>query len=168
MELFTIPLMAFLARACGASWKPPGAEWVFALPFGVVAYLLAGNPLLAVIGYFVTYLGMQLGHGNFYKMVGVNPTRDNPEKIEKLIRPIFTKLGGKLYNPFYSWVCMGVKGLIIGLAAFPFGFTLAVLWPLAYWLGWRIWNGTLMGEWLSGAFAGLVLYNAIFLGVYNG
>lgn len=151
-----IPLMAFLARACGASWKPPGAEWVFALPFAVVTYVLTGNPLLTIVGYFVTYLGVQFGHGNFYEMKGLR-ARGNLEKIEKVVLPIYEKFADPR-APFYSWVCMGVKGLIIGLAVFPFGLALAFLWPLAYWLGWRFWNGTVMGEWLSGAFAGLILW----------
>lgn len=149
--MILIPLMALLSRSCGASWKPRGAEWMFAVPFAAVSYTLFG--WWGILGLVTTYLGMQLGHGNFYHMEGVsNP--DKPEALEWLAR----KLWSDINSPFYSWLCFGIKGALIGLAVFPYGLALIPLWPLAYYLSWKYWNATAPAEWLAGGFAGLVLW----------
>lgn len=158
-SLLLIPLMAFLARASGggvgahhldrfkATWLP---EAIFALCIG----LAAGHEF----GWWWTltaiwsYLAMQAGHGTFYQMNGWESSNpDRIQKIEYIIRPVFKLFNWSIYRPSYSWACMGLKGLAIGLPLFPYGLLLAVLWPLAYT------RGTVSGEYLSGAFTGLCL-----------
>jgi len=98
-------------------------------------------------------LGMQLGHGNFWLMEGAaNP--DKPEKLERLVRVFYNNTD----SPLYSWACFGVKGALIGLCVFPYGLALIPLWPLAYHLSWKYWNATEPAEWISGGFAGAVLW----------
>lgn len=152
-------IMAFLVRACGASWKFKGAEYLFALPFGCAAYISTGSALIGFVGYALSYFGMQTGHGRFYAMKGANLADSNPEFIERYIASWAYR--GDITKPAYSWFCMGIKGLIIGLAAFPFGLALAVLWPLSYWASIKLENDTAMAEWLSGGFAGIVLTLAL-------
>lgn len=148
--MILIPLMAFLSRACGASWKPRGAEWMFALPFAYCSYALFG--WWGLLGLFTTYIGMQLGHGNFWKMRGAEG--GEVKKVELVVRLFYKKTDTALY----SWLCFGLKGLIIGLCVFPYGLALAVLWPLAYHLSWKYFNGTMPAEWISGGFAGAILW----------
>jgi hypothetical protein len=154
--IIIIAVMSFLTRACGAAWnRIPQLEIAFAAPFGYVAYLSSGSPLVGLLGWIISYAGFQLGHGNFYQMRGVDITNDKPEHIESLARKIYPNI----YTPAYSWICMGFKGLIIGLAAFPFGLLLGLLWPAAYFLGWKLQkNDSATAEFLAGAFAGLILW----------
>lgn len=151
-------IMAFLARACGASWKPKGAEYVFALPFGIGAYLSSGSVLIALAGYALSYLGMQTGHGRFYAMKGANIADPNPEFIERAFGWLYR---GDIAKPAYSWYCMAIKGLIIGAAAFPFGLALAVLWPLSYYISFKLENDSHAAEWLTGGFAGIAITLAL-------
>lgn len=178
LALVFIAWGAFIARACGASWNPiKQTEIVFALPFGGIAYFSSGSVVIGIIGALVSYLGFQTGHGNFYAMNGVSLTNDDPELIEILripvfngfgnspmwstrttsfgVRPLYVRLGGDIHKPLYSWVCMGVKGTIVGLAAFPAGLLLALLWPFAYWLSFRVLKpaDSATGECMVGAFA---------------
>lgn len=159
--MITIPLMSLLARLHGASWKPKRfpAGWAFAIPFGVAAYISTGSVLFGIVGVVISYLGIQLGHGNFYAMQG-SEIIDQPESIEKIIRPVCRFLRIDHTKPIYSWLCMGVKGLIIGLPAFPNGLILSLAWPFSYWLSFRVLKRESMpAEWISGAFAGAVLWS---------
>lgn len=147
--MFFIPLMALLSRCCGAEWKPNQAEWLFAVPFALCSYLLYG--WWGVLGLFTTYLGMQLGHGNFWLMEGAG---DKPERLEWLVKKFYDNTD----SPLYSWICFGVKGFVIGLCVFPYGLALIPLWPLAYHLSWKYWNATAPAEWIAGGFSGIVLW----------
>lgn len=159
MNLLLIPVMSFLCRACGASWnRIPQLEIAFVAPFGLVAYLHTGIWWIGVAGWIVSYVGMQLGHGNFYQMKGVDITNDKPEDIEKTIRPYYK---ASIYHPLYSWVCMGAKGLIIGLGAFPYGLALVALWPLSYWLSFKYTKDSMLAEWLAGGAAGLIIWASL-------
>lgn len=133
-------------------------ELLFALPFGYVAFLSTGNLLLGALGWLWSFVAMELGHGNFYRMTGVGGGfTDRPQSIERLTRPIFSRLGGDITHPSYSWVNMGLKGLLIGLPAAPAGLLLVVLWPLSYHVGTRIEKAPALSEYLSGVAAALVL-----------
>lgn len=156
-----VPIMAFLSRCCGASWCRFPMEWVFALPFGYLGYLHSGLYIMGALSYSISYFGMQLGHSNFFQMEGVDITNDKPEDIERITRPVFIRFGGNVYSSLYSWFCMGLKGGVIGLAAFPYGFALVALWPLAYWLGFRYIKTSVFAEYLSGAFAGLIVWASV-------
>lgn len=159
-----IPFQSFMARASGGGlfankvWSRL-PEIIFAVPFGYCAYHTSGLWYVGLIGFITSYFAMEMGHGTIYGMTGWRS--DDPDRIqtiEKIVRPIYIKLGGNIYNPLYSWVCMGLKGLLIGLAAFPFGLLLAALWPFSYWIGHRVEKNPAVAEWVSGMMAGLVIY----------
>jgi len=156
--MIIIPIMAFLCRAAGAHWNKvrQWAETCFALGFALAGARLGfGVAALALVW---TYLMFQTGHGNFYAMKGVNPLNDDPEKLETVARPIANKLRIDIYHPAYSWLCMGLKGLAIGLFAFPFGLLLAFLWPVSYYIGMRRLGDGAYAEVMAGAFAGTIVW----------
>ena len=169
--IFLIPLMAFIARGAGADWFKLKTVFglLFGLAFGFTAYNVYGHWVAGLLGFLVSWRGFEFGHGTFYAMIGYHDHNRDPSKpdvpriqtLEKVVRPIYTRLGGDIYNPLYSWVCMGVKGLLIGLAAGWYGLLLAVLWPFAYWVGHRIEKQPEVAEWISGMFAGLIIAMAL-------
>jgi hypothetical protein len=158
LSLALIPLMSFLARASGAKWKFWGAELLFAIPLAYVPYYVTGSWLLSVLALAAAYFAFQTGHGNAFHMGTQRDKMDEPEHLDYLIvRRITNRLGLKPRSVGYCWVFMGIKGFLIGLAAFPFGLALALLWPLSYWVGFRFWKDSAPAEWISGAYAGLVV-----------
>lgn len=157
-------------------------EVLFGAGFGATILLISTNWYVAAAATVWAFAWMETGHGTAYTM-GRNPalaTRidqktGKPRKqtlsiVIDLLCDIFRQpLGGA----FYSWTFMGLKGLLIGLAAFPFGIGLAILWPLAYEIGWRSSENfrrktnlceTEIGEYISGFFAGLVLFLSVWVG----
>lgn len=153
-----IPLMAFLARLCGAKWQPKGfpCEWVW----GLAIALLCSNTIEQVIILTVWgYVAMQLGHGNFYGMRGVAALNDQPEKLEQFTRKVYR---WSIYEPAYSWSCMGSKGFLIAL---PLGLAVAaanaLLWPLAYYIGFRKLNDGAYAEVLAGGFLGSLIWASL-------
>lgn len=178
IDLLLIPYMTATSRlsggGLGADRLPKHLsrlpEILFGAGFGTTIFVTSGNWFPAALAAFWAFAWMETGHGTAYTM-GRNPalaTRidqktGKPRKqtlsiVIDLLCDIFRQpLGGA----FYCWTFMGLKGLLIGLAAFPFGIGLAILWPLAYEIGWRIKRGgaaTTIGEYISGFFAGLVLF----------
>lgn len=130
--------------------------------------------LLAVDG----YAWMETGHGIAFHMgrwaaenwqnEAAAIAAGKPVRRQKLsvVMDIVERLTSiKRYSRAWCWVFMGLKGLLIGTACLPFGLLLAVLWPLAYDLGWTISERfprfqptkTEFAEYCSGAFAGVVL-----------
>lgn len=161
-------LMAVSGRAHGAASKdehnnPTGwSKWMrlasailFGLAFAVVDFVLFGIGSLALFAGALTFYGLSTGHGRFFAMKGANLADPNPEWIERNIAPWVYH--GDITKPAYSWVCMGIKGLMIGLAVPPAGLLLAILWPALYALSFRLKNDSAPAEWLTGAAAGLVL-----------
>lgn len=167
MTPFLIPLMSFLARGAGADWFKLKTLFgvLFGAVFGVVSSVVYGHWVAGIIGFLISWRGFEFGHGTFYAMFGYHDHNRDPNKpdfprvqtLEKVVRPIYTKLGGDIYSPLYSWVCMGTKGFLIGLAAGWYGLLLVVLWPLAYWIGFRVEKSGAVAEWVSGMFAGMVI-----------
>lgn len=165
-------------------------ELIFAIPFGASSYFLAAliydtfgfalpdwlptglhnfiwanqgwiPAIVGILGWQMSYWAMEMGHGTVYRMQGWDSKDPNRvQSIERLVRLVYK---GDIRKPLYSWLCMGFKGFAIGLAAFPFGLLLSLLWPFAYYLGYKIGN-TEASEKISGAFAGLVVgLNYIFI-----
>lgn len=167
--LATLPLLlALVARLHGGGlWKacPKLAlKILFGLPFGVAAYLLTGSPLAGLIGWAVSATAYALGHGTVYAMRGYDSPSDPDriERLERIVRPIWSALGLDITHPAYSWVTMGLKGLLIGAATGPGALVLAVLWPASYWVGRRgEANLNEVAEWVSGCAAGCVVLAAI-------
>lgn len=151
----------------GAFWGKAASnapESVWALIIALFSVIHLDLPALYFIPITVAaYCAMQMGHGTFYTMQGYRSTEPGRiQTIEKIIRPIFTRLGGDILRPAYSWACMGFKGFGIGLPLFPFGLLLTGLQPLAYWLGFRVMqkdDGRV--EWLAGGFTGAVMVLSI-------
>lgn len=165
-------ILAFLARAAGGGlgvdklpqWCNRLPELLFAVPFGVVAYSATGSLGWGIFSWVWSFVAMELGHGNVYRMGGIDGLYiDRPQSIEKIVRPIYSRLGGQLNHPRYSWAVMGTKGFLIGLPAFPCGLGLVVLWPLAYHIGHRIEKQPSTAEWISGMFAGFTITSALAL-----
>lgn len=148
------------------------------LPEGLISagttlagYLLHTNPALALAQFLTSYFGIETGHGTAYTM-GRNPgiaQSGRKQFLSKLVDPICKAFKKPLGGTFYSWLFMGLKGLWIGLAAFPCGIALAVLWPLAYEIGWQCrerkllnrYGPTEIGEYVSGFFYGLCVSGSI-------
>lgn len=126
---------------------------ILALGMAVGAYHLIGwltVPLAAV-----TVLGFSTGHGRFFAMQGANTNDPNPEWIEKhIVLPLYH---GDIMKPLYSWVCMAVKGALIGLPIFPYTLFTAAAWPLGYAIGMKYFKSTAFGEWFSTIAAALTL-----------
>lgn len=164
--------MALMARLSGGGlfadrvWSRL-PELLFTLPFGVVAHHLTDSYTLSSLAWFCSYFAMEMGHGTFYKMKGYDDhNRPDPnvpriQTLERIFRPVYNLTGWSIHSPKYSWFMMAIKGLLIGLPAFPYGLTLTVLWPLAYYAGKHDGQDTKTGEWLSGVFAGLVIYMSL-------
>lgn len=146
------------------SWDKTAAMIVFGVAFAWANYSLFDLWWLALLSGAASVLALNTGHGRFFAMDGANLNDPNPEKIEKYL--VLWWYPGDITKPLYSWVCMGIKGLLVGLAAFPYGLSLAVLWPLSYYLSTRFSLGqdkTCAAEWLRGVFSGMVVIASVFL-----
>lgn len=153
---FFIALLTAAGRSHGIGGGP-ALRWfsiiAFTLAFAYGAHALYGwyaTPLAIV-----TAMGLNTGHGRFFAMRGANLNDPNPEWIETAIVQRFYR--GDVTKPIYSWLCMGTKGLMIGLPVFPFGIALGLLWPAAYVVSFRYVQSSLLAEYLTGYFAGVIL-----------
>jgi hypothetical protein len=165
-----IPLIqSLLARAAGDDWFGQKQRWgmLFALPFGYASYVLYDTWWIALIGYVISWMAYETGHGTFYKMVGYqdhnrpDPDKPRKQKLEYVVEPIFKLFAISKEQSAYSWACMGLKGLLIGLPLGWYAPFLAILWPSAYWLGRRYEKSGAVSEYLSGMAAGTVILLAI-------
>ena len=166
--LLCIPLiayMSFMARASGADWAHKVwsrlPEILFVLPFAIASYFLYDSPLLASIGFFVSYFSMEMGHGTFWNMTGYSSsTPGRIQSIEYVVRPIFKLFNMSIEQPAYSWVCMGLKGLLIASPLGLYALPMLILWPLSYYLGMRVIKKSEYSEWISGGFSAILITTA--------
>lgn len=157
MPLFYLSLYAAACRSHGIGGLGGVLKWfsliVFTLGFGYGSYTLYGwfaTPLVAA-----TVFGLTTGHGRFFAMQGANLNDPNPEWIEKyLVLPWYK---GNIQTPLYSWVCMGIKGIMIGLPIMPFGLALGLLWPASYAVSFKYTQSSALAEYLRGYFTGVIL-----------
>lgn len=171
----SIILMSVLARASGGGFfKVEGfagriPEILFAIPFGLCAAQATGLWSMFFYGFLSSYFAMETGHGTAFSMGRAPEGALSGRKqflsppIDALCRALGAPLGGR----FYCYAFMGLKGLWLGLAAFPLGLSLAILWPVTYDLGRWLEAKKLPGNWewgevLSGAAAGLVVGLSLF------
>ena len=162
--IYLLPfLMAFLARLSGGGYFASKIwsrlpELVFAWVFAIVSLSIGGDLITALIVWVVTYFAFEMGHGTFYGMNGYYPDYEpRKQSLEYVVRPIFKALKLDIYSPIYSWVCMGIKGALIGCVSIYASIALAVLWPLGYWLGHQYLKKPEYAEYITGFFAGVVL-----------
>lgn len=143
-------------------------ERIIAAPFRIlstaimgICSALASIALYGVFGFAggaLSAWAICWGHGNFYGMKGSNPLGNGPEKIEtRFARPIWLKLGGDIYTPAYSWWCMGLKWLAMGLGFGPWGWTLAIFAPAAYTVSMYRFKTSALAEWLTTIYAGMLM-----------
>jgi len=140
------------------SWARTAAVVFFGITFAGVNYLLYGFWWLALFVGALTAFGITTGHGRFYAMRGANLADPDPEFIEKYLVGWWYK--GNIATPLYSWVCMGVKGAMVGVAIAPFGCALALLWPACYSIGLRFCGSSAPAERMSGGSAGCAVVAA--------
>ena len=169
-----ILLMAVLARMAGGGKIIPMPkvcdrlpEFLFACSFGATAYCGIQCLVLAAAALAWSYCWMETGHGTAFHMGRRPDIAQSGRKqflslpIDALCKALKKPLGGR----FYCWAFMGLKGLLIGLPAAPFGLLLAFLWPMGYEVGRRLQDtgktGSQWCEYLSGGAAGLVVSLAI-------
>lgn len=164
MFSFLIPLIASLiTRTHGGGLIPKFPKSIlkvmFGAMFGIACFLLTGNVFISALGALVSSFSYALGHGTFYGMKGYESSNlERIEKIEYVVRPIFKFLKLNIYSSLYSWICMGIKGLLIGLPLLYLAPLMAVLWPTAYWIGRIVEDeNNEVAEYLSGLFAGTLL-----------
>lgn len=162
LDFLLIPAMAALSRAAGGGlfadkvWSRL-PEILFAVPFGVAAWQASGSIWCGIASWVWSYFAMETGHGNAYHMGFTE--KDFPDRwqtLDYIVRPITGRLGFAPRSAGYCWVFMGLKGLLIGIPAGPVGLALALLWPLAYYVGFKYKKDSAPSEWISGAFAGMV------------
>jgi hypothetical protein len=166
MTISLIFVMAFLARLAGGGFgmaKTAGKfhmlpECLFGLVFGLAACWNWGM-YAAVIATIWAAAWMQTGHGTALHMGYMPRTAfaGRKQTLSRVVDPICKRMGWALGSAEYCWLFMGLKGLLIGLAAFPCGLWLALLWPLSYWIG-QVTKKAALKEILSGACAGLVIW----------
>ena len=162
----------FLGRAAGSDFLNVKNVWglLFAVPITLASTQLFDHTWWSLaIAFVIAWRGFEFGHGTFYSMTGYfdhnrdenSPDEPRVQTLEKLVRPIYTRLGGNIYNPLYSWVCMGTKGLIMTL---PLGFwalPAAILYPAAYWYGFRVEYNKSIAELISAMTIGFIVFLAI-------
>ncbi len=104
--------------------------------------------------------GISTGHGRFFAMNGANINDTNPEAIERYFALWFWQkvLKRDITERAYSWLCMAIKGVMIGLPILPLGLVLALYWPASYQFSMRVTNSTALAEWLSTTFAGIAMW----------
>lgn len=167
-------LMAVAGRAHGSAskdeitgedtgwptWDRLAAVILFAVAFGYANYATYHSVWLSLAAATLTVFAFNTGHGRFFGMQGANPTDPDAEFIEKAFGWLYP---GNIHKPAYSWFCMGIKGLGVGLAAAPVGLLLIILWPFSYWFSWKFFDGTEVAEWVRGLFSGLVIVGALVL-----
>lgn len=124
----------------------------FTLSIGYGTYLLYGiyfTPLALI-----SAVGLASAHSRFFEMQGANLTTKT-SWIETYF--VLSWYKGDQSIPLYSWICMVMKGLLIGLPIFPFGLILVPLWPASYVVSFRYFNTSAIAEYLTGYYAGVAL-----------
>jgi hypothetical protein len=112
-----------------------------------------------------SYYWLEAGHGIAMHM-GRRPRLAQGKRKQRLsfiIDPLCRAIGAPLGGLVYCWAFMGLKGLLIGLPAAPFGLLLAFLWPAAYHVERHYIRDFKWSEYLSGGSAGLVIAIESFL-----
>lgn len=101
----------------------------------IIGHAAFGLHWLALLAAAFSYLTYELGHGTFYTMNGRNP--DEPDRVQTLEKLFGWAYRGDKCKPAYSWFMMGIKGILIALPLGPVALLNGILWPAAYWLGWK-------------------------------
>ncbi|MFA7239000.1 MAG: hypothetical protein WC091_02735 [Sulfuricellaceae bacterium] len=158
--------MACLARMSGGGLgmaKVPSKfhmlpEAVFGLVFGAAACWNYGI-YAGIAGTVLSAAAMQSSTGLWMHMGALPATAQSGRKqtLSRVVDPICARFRWPLGGWQYCWLFGAIKGLLIGLAAYPIGLLLAVLWPASYWLG-QLLNMPKVKELLSGACAGLCIW----------
>lgn len=178
--LFLAIALAFCGRWHGAGYKDEltgnHTGWpkygrqistvVMVLVMAAANYATFGIWWLALSGGVLSAYGFATGHGRFYAMNGANLADPNPEWIERIFGWMYR---GDITKPAYSWFCMGIKGLLVGVATAPLGLLLAIVYPAAYWFSFKVMkNESESAEWISVGAAGFLAGLTIVIGVYHG
>lgn len=178
--LLLVPVMAIISRASGSDdrfgtlWTGWSGfpELLYGIIFAQAGYLITGNWWLALILGIVSWRAMETGHGTFYDMQGWRgedgpPNFGTPEKprycdLDYILVPLFKIAGRNPKAPEYSWIAMGLKGLLIGLPLLTFASLQSVLFVSAYAVN-RAYmpNRPELAEWTAGMAAGLTIAVAL-------
>lgn len=170
MTALIIPLMMFLGRGAGSNLLGLKTVWglLFALPIALASMAMFALPWWGfIIAFVVAWRGFEFGHGTFFAMRGYydgdSKEGDKPriQTLEKMFRPLYVAVGGNITHPMYSWVMMGVKGFIIGLPLLWWAIPLAVLYPTAYWYGFKVEKNKSIAELISAMAVGAIVCLAI-------
>lgn len=133
----------------------PSRNFLYALPYFLFLHSFA--PHIAILAFIFAFVGINLGHYQFWFM-GVKQPDVRTGFIEILLRP-FTRFLSYGSLP-YSIIGLMIKGAFIGAGTLnPLVIiTHAILWPLAYYIGMRLFPlHNDIAEALSGFFGGLAL-----------
>lgn len=142
----------------GSSWMRTFSTVAFAVAMAVACSHLFGiwyAPLALI-----SVRAFKFGHGNFYQMQGVALDADHPETIERYgARWVWQKIfRGSIHTPAYSWWCMGLKWLLVGIVIPPLGLTFALFAPAAYQFSFHFTKLNALAEWLTTIYAGMILW----------
>lgn len=177
MEFILIPIMAILSRASGSDGRF-GTLWtgwsglpelLYGAVFGCCCYAVTNNYWLSLALAIISWRGMELGHGTFYNMKGwqgIEMGTQIKPRMQELDYPLlflFSLFHADPQKPIYSWIAMGIKGLLIGCPLLAFAPLQSVLFVFAYAVNRRYFAGRPeLAEWTAGAGAGVTCALAIY------
>jgi hypothetical protein len=130
-------------------------NFLYALPYFL--FLYSYSPHIAILAFIFAFIGINLGHYQFWFM-GVQQPDPRSGAIEFILKPLtkFLRYGSLPY----SIIGLMIKGAFIGAGTLnPLVIIAsAILWPLAYYIGMRLFPlRNDIAEALSGFFGGLAL-----------
>lgn len=167
-QKWLIPVMGILGAALyrwrGAShpWKKyfprPFNQLCFALPYAFTVYAFTQNWWWTGASLVIATLGLLTGHGGGMDLGRVIKEDRDDETLEFFIKP----LRGKISEYWYDVMLMAITGLAVTLlpgifAANPLLALSGILKAPAYMLGWKFFDGTEGGEWITGGFLWIAL-----------
>lgn len=163
-HVFQKEIMLFKKWKINFTWVP---EAIFCMVIASAAemawgkYLPEYSSVIALVSFVVSYLGMQTATGPALQW-GDDPAdgMGRPRTLSPVVNWISDRLGFERGDINYCRTWMAVKGFLIGL---PLGgILLAILWPLAYEIGYRVktyvtFDYNLIRELLSGLAAAIAI-----------
>jgi len=173
--MLLIPYMAITSRLCGAkSFLPLGLEqWLYAAPYSVVTFIVL-LPLvvswhiwaLSALAGATALIGKRLGHGRGISIGEPMKPGSKPERVEWPVLWLQPLIPNWLYKSLILLLCEAIVWTGIAIAISPWLMLAALCRPVAYLIGWYVlrntYKPTVIGEILTGAFAGAVLAFLLF------
>lgn len=166
VELLIIPYMVFFSRQAGGGlWADKVPTWLpevlFSVPFAFVAWEHWHTWYAPLLTYISTYFAHNTGHGTALAMGEDTAVAQGGRKqfLSHIVDPICNDFKWPLGSLPYCLLFFAIKGLWIGISLGWYAISLAILWPLSYYTGYKILRNKYGEiELLSGLSAGVILW----------